>query len=555
MRGRPIRLKRPAAARETTSEMPDNKPAAPTSPWTDQPASTPEPAIEQLAATPSPATELLAATPAPMDEGDTPADDGVPSPAGSFVNEVDSEMCPNDSQIAASHESFMAFVDTHRQCRPQLELQPFGSGVSELTHTKVEPVEEGLAEDNALLAEATQMDTEMQAELQAVESRTQADDQSLMSGIRNFGSAPSDAESSSLEEIFRGSQASSSQSRPTTQRLSTPASGIASAFADTDPLCVKCGFPCEPMKAVMKTKASVTQHAKWICKPCNNICTMLNRHIVQEGELKISSWTNEQTSAFFKMALEEGFNDGRADWQLIRGCLKKVMTRRLTETSKKEVISDFKPLKAWAVLGYDIEMISAYNKTDWNPACGLCYAVPLKSMTWSQKEEHVEEIVMESEKSFQKRNKKTVADEEESADEAPKSKASTKRKSEADPKVQEKAARKEAADIRLHNNKMQIVASKGLSLLTPGSAKLKSYSKSKNWNSLPDFLKEKFSADLRQAEEWVAMSDQVIKLVKKCAKDGSRLPEAGFDSADITQLAKSMKKDLSDYEAFEKMVK
>jgi hypothetical protein len=152
--------------------MPDNKPAAPTSPWTDQPASTPEPAIEQLAATPSPATELLAATPAPMDEADTPADVGAPSPAGSFVNEVDSEMCPNDSQIAASHESFMAFVDTHRQCRPQLVLQPFGSGVSELTHTKVEPVEEGLAEDNALLAEATQMDTEMQAELQAVESYT-----------------------------------------------------------------------------------------------------------------------------------------------------------------------------------------------------------------------------------------------------------------------------------------------------------------------------------------------------------------------------------------------
>ena len=102
---------------------------------------------------------------------------------------------------------------------------------------------------------------------------------------------------------------------------------------------------------------------------------------------------------------------------------------------------------------------------------------------------------------------------------------------------------------------MQILASKGMSLLAPVCAKLKSYSKSKNWNSLPDLLKDKFSADLRQTEEWVAWSDQVIKLVKKCAKDGSRLPEAGFDTFDIGRLAKNMKKDLSDYEAFEKMVK
>ena len=511
------------------------------------------------AATHSPATEQLAATPAPMDEVETPADVGVPSPAGSFVNEVDSEMYPDRSQIAASHDSFMAFMHSHRQCRHQSVLQPLGSGVSQLTDTKVEPVKEAPAEDNALLAEAPQMATDMQAALQAVETRTQADDESLMNEIRNFGSVPSDAESSSLEDIFRGSQASSSQSMPrTTQMLSTPASGIASAFEITDPLCGRCGFPCEPMKAVMKTKATVTQHAKWICKPCNSVCTMLSRRIVQEGELKISSWTDEQTSAFFKLALEEGFKDGRADWQLIRGCLKKVMTRRLTESSKKEVISDFKPLKAWAILGYDIEMISAFNKTDWNPACGLTYAVPLKSTTWSQKEEHVEEIVKQSEKSFQEKrvgSKKTVSDEEESADETPKSKASRKRKPEANSKEREKAARKEANNIRLHNTKMQILASKGMSLLAPVCAKLKSYSKSKNWNSLPDLLKDKFSADLRQAEEWVAWSDQVIKLVKKCAKDGSRLPEAGFDTFDIGRLAKNMKKDLSDYEAFEKMVK
>ena len=166
------------------------------------------------AATHSPATEQLAATPAPMDEVETPADVGVPSPVGSFVNEVDSEMYPDRSQIAASHDSFMAFMHSHRQCHHQSVLQPLGSGVSQLTDTKVEPVKEAPAEDNALLAEAPQMATDMQADLQAVETRTQADDESLMNEIRNFGSVPSDAESSSLEDIFRGSQASSLQSRP-----------------------------------------------------------------------------------------------------------------------------------------------------------------------------------------------------------------------------------------------------------------------------------------------------------------------------------------------------
>ena len=44
-----------------------------------------------------------------------------------------------------------------------------------------------------------------------------------------------------------------------------------------DPLCTKCGWPTSPLNAIMKTKASDSAHAKYCCRPCNAIMTMVSR--------------------------------------------------------------------------------------------------------------------------------------------------------------------------------------------------------------------------------------------------------------------------------------
>ena len=340
----------------------------------------------------------------------------------------------------------------------------------------------------------------------------------------------------------------------------TKASGGAGAQSDT-PLCTKCGWPTEPLMAIMKTKATANAHAKYCCRPCNAVCTMLTRHVRLEGPLKIGSWPQSQVEDFFRRAQEDGKDGDKLQWKLVRGVLKKNLMKRVIESTEKLVNATFKPLDVWHREGYDVHMITAYNRTEWNPACGMTYAVPIKSISWSKKEEEIEEHIVAAEKSLKdnKGGKRGRGDDDDDDDDdeeedvSPKKAKLLKLKANA-AKEQERAAKKEDAAIKQHNSKMQILASKTMSTLSAVVDVLKSVvTKNKNFRSAPVFMVDKINHDFEKAAAFLKESEDIIKMTKKCAKDGTRLPSLTFDAADLGMVSRAVKKDISDFEAFEKL--
>ena len=68
------------------------------------------------------------------------------------------------------------------------------------------------------------------------------------------------------------------------------------------PLCIKCSYPCDVLQSICKSKASATQHAKFICRTCNRVASMVNRHIKLGGHLCMNVWTTEQRNDFWRSA-------------------------------------------------------------------------------------------------------------------------------------------------------------------------------------------------------------------------------------------------------------
>ena len=331
------------------------------------------------------------------------------------------------------------------------------------------------------------------------------------------------------------------------------------------PLCAKCGYPTEVFNSRVYTKATATKCAKYVCRPCNNIQTMVYRNIKQEGSLKMSSWNNDQLNEFFRQALEEQQQhqrDGRSCWQQIREVLKKCLVKRYIEKTKKQIKSEFKPLGVWKELGYDVEMIAAFNKTEWNPACGMCYAVPLKSICWSKQEEEIEEHIAKAE--FQRGPQKEAGADESCSEEntsPANGREAKRRKLEVDKakeaaeaaKEAKKEQAKEEAAVKSHNSKMHILASKTVTALSTGCESLKKVAQSRNFRSAPTFLAEKIKGDVDTSVGYLKEADNVLKLMKKCAKDGSRLPEISFTVKDLSDMCRAFKKGKTDFEAFEKL--
>jgi len=368
---------------------------------------------------------------------------------------------------------------------------------------------------------------------------------------------------SGLDELPPGSEAGFSCTTAASfdPKYATRSQAFTKASGDVEeinPLCTKCGYPTEVLNAVLKTKASASQHAKYVCRPCNAVTTMVFRNLRQEGPLRMTDWDDAQVQEFYRRA-QESLNGGRMKWTMVRDCIKKSMVKRVTEATEKRMHAEYKPLGVWEKLGYDVEMIAAYNKTEWNPAVGMCYAVPLKSIEWKHTEEEVEEQILQYEV---KNKRKTCPDDEDDDGDDAETPHMTKgeakrRKVEAETRKAEveaaKEARKESAQVKAHNSKMQILASKTVSALSSSCDALKKVVLHKNWRDAPTFMAEKVAADLQTAVSYLKEADDVLKNLKKCSKDQTRLPTLGFDMKDMGDLAKSMKKDKSDWDAFEKL--
>ena len=178
----------------------------------------------------------------------------------------------------------------------------------------------------------------------------------------------------------------------------------------------------------------------------------------------------------------------------------------------------------------------------------MCYAVPLKSISWTRKEEENQEQIASAE--HVRKQEDDYGDDADAGDAVPRGAEAKRRKLEADAA---KEAKKEVAAVKSHNSKMQILASKTVTALSSGYDALKKVTQAKNYCNAPSFMAEKIGNDVGTAAGYLKEADNVLKSIKKCAKDGSRCPEMSFDVRDLTTICKAVKKGKSDFEAFEKL--
>ena len=140
----------------------------------------------------------------------------------------------------------------------------------------------------------------------------------------------------------------------------------------------------------------------------------------------MSAWTPEQRLNFWKRSSTCVDESGRLVYSQIRGLIKDTMVHRTVEENRTKVSTEFLPLGVWQTRGFDIQMIAAYNRKEWNDACGWTYAVPLKSISWEQAEIQAEETIQSAERNVTAKKSKNkgkpdpelqLDSEEDSADE------------------------------------------------------------------------------------------------------------------------------------------
>lgn len=344
------------------------------------------------------------------------------------------------------------------------------------------------------------------------------------------------------------------------------------------PLCTCCGYPCDPLKAVLKTKATEMHHAKFTCKCCNSVQTMVNRNLKPGAMDKLSE---EKKAEFFRAASKTA-DGGRFKYSLVRGVFKQMLTTQTVEEHKKQVKSEFLPLAVWEKRGFDSQLILAYDHYEWNPAAGWCYACPIKTVSWSVAEQEVETYIMNAERTLSKR-KRAEGDSEAKADvedlemeeddvaptPAPKAavtleetpaqkKARHKTESQAAKAEQMKsqqAERKLEKEIKQHNSKMQILASRAITVLSMPCDNLCKAMKADGYAILPDFIKQKVEKTKEAACGNLQEAEGIMKKVKMAAKKNERMSDLSFTASDLAQLVKNIGENMKWLTDMEKLAK
>ena len=147
---------------------------------------------------------------------------------------------------------------------------------------------------------------------------------------------------------------------------------------------------------------------------------------------------------------------GRLVYSQIRGLIKDTMVHRTVEENRTKVSTEFLPLGVWQTRGFDIQMIAAYNRKEWNDACGWTYAVPLKSISWEQAVIQAEETIQSAERKVTAKKSKNkgkpdpelqLDSEEDSADDNAAAEKAAAEKAAAEKAAAEKAAQEAAIKL------------------------------------------------------------------------------------------------------------
>jgi hypothetical protein len=312
--------------------------------------------------------------------------------------------------------------------------------------------------------------------------------------------------------------------------------------------CRRCGTEVEQIESVQKSKNC------WICKRCNCAYTMLIRNLSWPPP-DFSSMPPEDQQQFWKACREEAGSGNRLQYSNLRALLVKALTIRKLHITKAEEKSKPQPLDAWRKQGWDADHIEKHGKRVWCPSAGWLYEVELQIKSRAVVLEEVESRITQSEQRVRE-TRSTGEDDRvglesaSSGDEAAKPvakkpKVSKPGKTTAD-KEDAKARRKQEAEDRKFNQKMQQKATKAATYLAKPAADLKVAKgcAERNKDKLPPNIVEDIIEVAEKLIKWHDEAAGVLKGAASAASKGGRLAELEWDDKAMALLNNEAKTSL-----------
>lgn len=359
-----------------------------------------------------------------------------------------------------------------------------------------------------------------------------------------------------------------------------PCAAVMNQLHSQHPPCVKCGFPCDPIKSRIHTKANGNSEAKWCCLKCAAVQRMLTRKLDVTGPLCLDNMDPEHVKSFFQRA-KTSFSDDRLHYSQIRGFLKEAMTTQSISQRKSKTSISYKPLSCWAKEGYDTARIEAANITENNPVLGIVYGVPLRCDSWEAVEKEVEEVIRTAERRLTSKTAKdgtALAEGWDTSDgteaaaaaagsvPAPLNETEQQRQKrlarEAKAKQTADAAEKRLADAAAeklrkqtmtNNNKISAFSSRVICSVKPILQKLEACKAHKEFSHCPEVLQNALLQHLNTASVAVKDAEQAMKAYATKNKKGEPLDEPSLDSNALKELLTESKKDISKWAVIERM--
>lgn len=220
---------------------------------------------------------------------------------------------------------------------------------------------------------------------------------------------------------------------------------------------------CEKCGLVYPLEDGRLHGRKFECTSCASADRMLRRGLGSKQELLELS-TEEQQS-FYRKLQEEKKKDNKMNWQTVKACLITALTTRQCTSNENQLNTQFLPLSVYLKQGWEEAVVKACP-SEWSNTYGCTtYQVPIKSQTWKEVFEKIQERVLRQEKeATQQKGKK--GDKTEDLD-LPKASGGTKG---VNPEKAEKAAAKAEATAKKktlsQNQKTQVLAVKCVGQLT-----------------------------------------------------------------------------------------
>eukprot|EP00435_Cladocopium_sp_Y103_P005193 s1684_g1.t1 len=277
------------------------------------------------------------------------------------------------------------------------------------------------------------------------------------------------------------------------------------------------------------------------CWQCLNIQQTVRRNL--GSTVPLNDFTPEETQSFFqKVPEKKDEKDGKVSWTTIRGQLLKVMTQRHLSRFMAKVEVEELPLSVYETRGWKKETVERFPK-EWSEAYNdYIYKVPVRTMTWEEAFETVNEKILQLEKeAAQKRGKVHGGSDQGKALDLPHAGKEKKDEKNGDKKAEREAA-SQAKKISTGNQKIASTAANALGPLNSLETSLFKLLTKANALSQEDSASKNVCREcLEKAKIWKQHAHAAVTQHEQ-SKDSAELQPAltalPFDASSVKTLCK-----------------